>query len=188
MTQADAQYAYRHIVADLRERLRPSGSNRNTLMEISPFEACHIDSDSNTFTLNIYNLDFIPLGLPNTGLGYQVLLSDSIYHAAPTSRGRDGLIGAPRLIDAVLTVSYRFSFLRWIWAKFFWVLVTFTRIAIVCIVVAIVAIAIRYIPWRWIAGWLVQIPALLKSMRAAMPMPTPTPTPTVFGAPPKVGQ
>ena len=186
-----ARNAYVSLISDLSALLHGASSSANVLMEIGAWSEVEptVDANDGTFRVRISNLDCVPVFLPATGAGYQIISHGSGWITAKnTPMQVAGVIRAPPKIDGTLVVSYRFSLLRWIWAWIFWVIVGIARMAIVAILLAIVAVAAYYMPWRAGLGALSAVASTgvtlamdaMKSRASdakSMPMPMPTPTP-----------
>lgn len=181
-TGHDAHSAYLALSADFENLLRPS----NALMEIAGWKevSSTIDSDKHVFRVRISNIEKIPISIPATGTGYQIIDRGSIWstsHTSPLIREHVSgtVIAAPTKIDGSLIVSYRFSLIRWIRAWILWLILLAVRVSIATFVVALCGIALWYVPWsKVITITIVAIKSTVALFQSSESVFTPTPTPT----------
>ena len=200
MSTHSAKSAYYALLADIQTVLQPRATRANVLMEIAPWSETEgtINFEKHTFTLRLSNLDRVPMSLPATGSGYQVLSHGSGWMTAQTAKivydpATSTTITAPSKIDGTLLVSWKFSWFRWLWAWVFWLCVLCVRVSIVVVIVVVVAVVLYMIPWGELCILAMRGITWVLSLRNTVSIPTFTPTPVpshgnVMGSRPVVGK
>ena len=193
----NAFYAARDDLSVALSRVEPG---YNATIEFSRWDDARatLDEKAGTFCMTVSKLNRVPLNLPATGAGYQILglvggwQTSEVAELAPNAAGR-GFVSAPSRMQGTLLVSYRWSLSAWARAWIYWIWRRVLRViawVFLLTVLAVVAYGVYLLPWAPMARLVYSSYNYLRSP-AATPIhassPTPPPRETSSGHGPRVG-
>ena len=149
-----ARHAYYQVCGDLDRCLLVRNSDKNRQRQYSPWDEVRhtINDDASTFTLHVSRLDMVPLNIPATGDGYQILHSLDGWHRPSTSSVvhdpvTESYVSAPSRFEGDLVISFKWTIGNWLRAWAYWVWRTALRI-VAWVLLLVVLIAIGWALWQ----------------------------------------
>lgn len=189
-----ARHAYYQVKGDLDRYLVVRNSDKNRQRQYSSWEEVRasINDESSTFVMRVSHLDMVPLSIPATGDGYQILHSADGWHRASTATlvhdpATDSYVSAPSRFEGDLVISFKWTLTNWLRAWAYWLWRTALRLVAWVVLLAILVAAgwaLWQVPWTTTTQTIVQLFGRYRAdayhhlQHSATPTPTETPAPT----------